>query len=333
MKKTILLSVLVILLLLILVSCGGDEFTDGYERNETKETAVTDIPADTKTETETETAGKEDGPSASLSYPSDFSFLDAVPEGPFDDVNPDDSGSSWYPGNIRRDLTTGEVTVNWDRSESTKALIDKYGAIYRGNSAQKIVYLTFDCGYEYRCDEYPNGVTNAILDVLREKNVKGTFFVTGDYLNSDIDIVQRMLDEGHIVGTHTMHHYNMTQITPAEFVSEIKDNNDLLKSKIPSAPDMVFYRPPEGGANERTLALAKEIGLSTVFWSATEADYNTSAQPDPATTLNNDKCKLFNGCVYLLHAVSTTNAQILGDLIDFIQASGYTIGTLDTFVR
>lgn len=266
--------------------------------------------------------------------PTDLSFLDSIPRGHFSDKNPKDANGCWYPGMTTRDLTTGNVTYNWDRAADTLALVDKYQAIYRGSDTEKYVYLTFDCGYEYKTpDEYPDGVTNDILDTLKEKNAPGTFFVTGDYLKTDSDIVKRMLDEGHIVGNHTLNHYNMTTVTPETFVEQIDANNRLLKEKIPGAPDMVFYRPPEGGANEWTLALANKMGLYTTFWSATEADYNTSNQPDPAQTLHNDKVKLHNGCVYLLHAVSTTNAKILADLIDYIRAEGYEIRPLDEFVR
>ena len=307
--------------------------------------AGTDTPPETdadtteNTEDTTETAENEpnvDPVAGELNFPTDLSFLDSVPKGHFSDKNPDDPNGCWYPGKFVRNLATGEVTVSWDRAADTLALVDKYGAIYRGSETEKYVYLTFDCGYEYKNDEYPDGVTADILDTLKEKGVSGTFFVTGDYLkgtSGEKDLVQRMLDEGHIVGTHTMSHYNMTTLTPEKFVEEIKANNDLLKSLFPDAPDMTFYRPPEGGANEWTLALAQKMGLTTVFWSATEADYNTANQPDPATTLQNDKVKLHNGGVYLLHAVSTTNAQILGDLIDYILAEGYEIRPLDQFVR
>lgn len=272
----------------------------------------------------------------SLVIPSDLSFLDSIGRAHFSDKNPDDPNGCWYPGRFVRDLTTGEVETKWDRTADTLALVDKYGAIYRGDETKKYVYLTFDCGYEYVTDEFPNGVTSSILDTLKEKGVTGTFFVTGDYLKGtqgEQDIVRRMLDEGHIVGTHTYSHYNMTTLTPEQFIDEIKQNNDLFRSLFPDAPDMTFYRPPEGGANEWTLALAQAMGLTTCFWSATEADYNTSAQPDPATTLLNDKTKLHNGGVYLLHAVSTTNATILGDLIDYILSEGYEIRPLDEFVR
>lgn len=298
------------------------------------DTAETD--ADTSADTEKEPDEPVSVTPGELFIPTDLSFLNSVPKGHFSDKNPDDPNGCWYPGRFVRNLATGEVTVKWDRAADTLALIDKYGAVYRGDETKKYVYLTFDCGYEYVTPEYPKGVTADILDTLKEKGVPGTFFVTGDYLKGtqgERELVKRMLDEGHIVGTHTLSHYNMTTLTPEKFVEEIKANNELFRQMFPDAPDMVYYRPPEGGANEWTLALAQAMGLTTCFWSATEADYNTAAQPDPATTLANDKTKLHNGGVYLLHAVSTTNAQILGDLIDYIHAEGYEILPLDEFVR
>ena len=298
-----------------------DKNTEGENGDSTKDsdTSGTDTPR----------------PSEVLYFPSSFTFLEGIDKSVhFSDKNPDpkDMGD-WYPGKVTRDLTTGQVTYNWDRAADTLALVDKYGAIYRGSSEEKVIYLTFDCGYEYRNADYPDGVTADILDTLKEKNVSATFFVTGDYLESDIDLVRRMLDEGHIVGNHTMNHPRMTTVSAETFVNEIKEANDLLKSKIPSAPDMIFYRPPGGAANEWTLALAHEMGLTTTVWSATEPDYDPSNQPDPMVTLNNDKVKLHNGCVYLLHAVSVTNAQILGELIDYARAEGYEIRSLSDFVR
>lgn len=362
MTKKILSIILCALMLFSFSSCSlrvekpQDPSSDGVSRDSVsatddgnkvpagadtdKENGTSEGTSDTESNNSTEnsgTTGKENSPRPDgLYFPTDFSFLDGIDKNAhFSDKAPKDPAGDWYPGKTTRDLTTGEVKYNWDRAADTLALIDKYDAIYRGNKAEKVVYLTFDCGYEYRTAEgkYSVGVTNVILDVLKEKNVPGTFFVTGDYLKTDIDIVRRMLNEGHIVGNHTMHHPRMTQVTAEEFVKEIKDSNDLLKSQIPSAPDMIFYRPPGGAANEWTLALAHEMGLKTTFWSSTEPDFDPANQPDPVVTLNNDKVKLHNGCVYLLHAVSITNAEILGELIDYIRAEGYEIRPLSEFAR
>ena len=301
-------------------------------------TNATENTPDTKAQTDgTDTSSATPTPTpGELNFPTDFSFLDTVQKGNFSDTAADDPNGTWYPGKTTRDLVTGEVTYNWDRAADVFECMDKYNGIYRGSDAQKVIYLTFDCGYEYRPADgsYPNGVTDDILNTLKEKNAPGTFFVTGDYIKSEPGLVKRMLDEGHIVGTHTMHHYNMTTLTPEEFVAEIKDNNDLLKETVPTAPDMVFYRPPEGGANEWTMALACRMGLTTVFWSAIQPmDHDVNGQLDPETVLYNDEVKLHNGCVYLLHAVSTTNAKILGDLIDYARGEGYEIRALSEFVR
>lgn len=234
----------------------------------------------------------------------------------------DANSGSWYAGAVDRNLETGEVTYLWDRSDSVLSTLDEFGAIYRKNPDEKVCYLTFDCGYE-------NGVTPKILDTLKEKGVKGVFFVTGDYLESSPELVQRMLDEGHIVGTHTMHHKNMAKVSEQEFVDEIMENEQLLKSKIPDAPDMVYYRPPEGAVSEQSLALAQAMGLTTTLWSWTQYDYNPDDQPEPAAALEKAKSGLHDGCVYLLHAVSQTNADILPELIDYIQGQGYEIRRID----
>jgi len=316
--------------------------TEADTATEGTDAVSSDTEADSTDTTEKEPDEPVSATPGELVIPTDFSFLDGIQRVPFSDANPDDADQGWYPGRIVRNLATGEVTVKWDRAADTLALIDKYGAIYRGNENEKYVYLTFDCGYENKTAEYPNGVTSDILDTLKEKGVSATFFVTGDYLKGtqgERELVARMLDEGHIVGNHTLTHPPhgsvgaMVTLTPDQFVEEIKANNDLLHTMFPDAPDMVYYRPPEGSANEYTLALAQAMGLYSCFWSATEVDFMKDNQPDPAQTLENDKVKLHNGGVYLLHAISTTNARILGDLIDYIRSEGYEIRGLDEFVR
>lgn len=255
-----------------------------------------------------------------ISVPEDLSFLDTVSRSYLSDA--DQTAGSWYAGKTERDPSTGEVTYVWDRSPETIDMLKKYGAIYRKNEDQPVVYFTFDCGYE-------NGVTPKILDVLKEKGVKGTFFITGAYIESNPELVQRMYDEGHIVGTHTNHHYDMTQLSAEEFINEITSNQELLNAALPDAPDMTFYRPPMGSVSEWTLALAQAMGLTTTLWSFTQYDYDPADQPDPALALQNAESSLHNGAVYLLHAVSETNAQILPELIDYIQSQGFEIRPLN----
>ncbi len=244
---------------------------------------------------------------------SDMSGLSALYGIPFDD-QPDD----WYFGKTERNLTTGEVKYVWDRSASTLSKIEQYGGIYRGDEESKVCYLTFDCGYEY-------GTTSQILDTLKEKNAPATFFLTGQYVKEDDGLITRMLDEGHIVGNHTIGHTKMTEVTPEEFVNQLESLEDIYYQKYPDAPPMLYFRPPSGSSNEWLLAMSDKMGYRTVMWSWAYYDYDTANQLPVAQALEKAKVGLHNGAVYLLHAESQTNADMLGSLIDWIRAQGYEI--------
>lgn len=319
--KFTILSLILSMVLLSVSSCVGikEKGSVSEYESDTKPAQTENLPEQTtapvQTEPETEPVNAP-VKTGTVSRPADLSFLNGLSKGFFSDA--DQTSGSWYPGKTVRDLATGEVTVSWDRAADTMAALEKYGAIYRKNADQKVCYFTFDCGYE-------NGVTPKILDVLKSKNVKGVFFVTGAYIKSAPELIQRMYDEGHVVGTHTNNHKNMALLSAEEFVEEIMSNEELLKAAIPGAPDMAYYRPPEGACSEWALALAQKMGLTTTLWSWTQFDYDVNKQPEPAAALENAKKGLHDGCVYLLHAVSETNAAILGDLIDFIRAQGYEI--------
>ncbi|MBQ8187658.1 MAG: polysaccharide deacetylase family protein [Clostridia bacterium] len=244
-----------------------------------------------------------------------LSELNSVWGVPFEDSA--DSGD-WYTGKLTRDLTTGEVTVAWDRWDSVLELLDQYHGIYRGNTEEKVCYFTFDCGYEY-------GTTATILDTLRSKQVPALFFLTGTYVEKEAELIQRMLDEGHMVGNHSVNHKQMASLSAEEFQAELTGLEDLFYASFPDAPPMVYYRPPSGDMNQWSLRLADKMGYTSVLWSCTYKDYDTNNQWSHEDALNALKTGLHNGCVYLLHAESETNAAILGDLIDWIRAQGYTI--------
>lgn len=253
---------------------------------------------------------------------TDFSFLAGTSTDLFEDATGD---GSWYQGKVRRDLTTGEVTYVWDRYKSTLDLLDKYGGIYRKNTDQKVVYLTFDVGYD-------NGNLAKILDVLKEKQVYGIFFCTGDVFEreSNRELIRRIVDEGHLIGNHSYSHPNMITQTNEQMVSQLVTCENKLKEALGDRyTRMVYYRPPYGASCERDLALAQKMGYQTVFWSFTYKDYDTSAQPDPDTALTTLKTGLHDGCVYLLHTVSETNTKILGDFIDYVRGEGYEIRRID----
>ena len=251
----------------------------------------------------------------------DFSFLEGVSTAAFEDAA--ENSYDWYPGSVVRD-GNGNITYKWDRYKSTLDLLEKYGGIYRKNADQNVVYLTFDCGYE-------TGQTEKILDTLKEKNCKAIFFVTGSYVTneSNYKILRRMIDEGHLIGSHTDTHQIMPTVSNEEFVNELNNVYKKLKKVLGDDVTMLYYRPPQGASCERDLALAQYLGYHSVFWSGSYADYNIQNQPDPEAALKLLKSKLHPGCVYLLHAESSTNASILGDYIDFIRSEGYEIRRID----
>lgn len=252
---------------------------------------------------------------------SDLTDVNNTSRAFFEDVDAvKDPGGSWYFAPTSRDPATGDTIFKWksDRYPSTLNLLEKYNAIYRGDETRDVCYLTFDCGYE-------NGYTGQIIDTLNEKGVSGTFFITGDYVKEAPELVERMIDEGHILGNHTVNHINMALTDAQTFIDEITGLEKMVKALRPDAQPIRYYRPPEGATSEWALKMADKLGVRTTLWSYTYKDYVTSAQLDHYTALENLKGGLHRGCVYLLHAVSSTNAAILGQLIDWIRAQGYEI--------
>ncbi len=177
------------------------------------------------------------------------------------------------------------------------------------------ICLTFDAGYE-------NGCTAKILDVLKEKGVKAVFFVTYDYCKSSPELVQRMIDEGHTVGNHTYTHPSLPDCSENEIIEEVMVLHDYVAEKF--GYEMNLFRFPKGEFSEKSLDTVKSLGYASVFWSFAYSDWDTSAQPAPAEALQKIKDSTHSG-IYLLHAVSETNAQILREVIDYWQSQGYEI--------
>ncbi len=197
-----------------------------------------------------------------------------------------------------------------------------FDAAYVGDSSQKILYLTFDAGYE-------NGSTAQILDVLKAHNVPAAFFLVGNYMERNADLVRRMVDEGHIVGNHTMHHRDMRTLTDREaFAKELKDLEALF-TQITGKELPKFYRPPQGLYSQENLKMAQELGYKTVFWSLAYMDWDNQNQPTRAQAFAKLLPRTHNGAVVLLHSTSSTNAQILDELLTNWESQGYSFGTLD----
>ena len=202
------------------------------------------------------------------------------------------------------------------------AQLKQYDAVYLGDTSKKVIYLTFDAGYE-------NGCTEKILDALKKHNVKAAFFLVGNYMEQNADLVRRMADEGHIVGNHTMHHPDMSKISDqAAFEKELTDLEALYK-QITGEEMTKYYRPPQGTYSEENLRMAKEMGYKTVFWSLAYVDWNNDAQPTAEQAYSKLLPRIHNGAVVLLHSTSKTNAEILDELLTKWENMGYSFGTLD----
>lgn len=225
----------------------------------------------------------------------------------------DNTKKEWGPG--------GPVDEN-NRSQGAISYQEKYGkydADFIAPNSKKI-YLTFDEGYE-------NGYTAAILDVLKEKKCPAVFFVTMPYAKGNPELIQRMIDEGHVVGNHSVNHLIMPEISLEKQAAEIKDLHQYIKDKFHY--DMTLFRYPTGAFSERSLALVQKLGYRSVFWSYAYKDWVVDQQPDPAEALQTLHNKMHPGAIYLLHAVSKTNTDILGDFIDNTRAAGYQFSRYD----
>lgn len=198
--------------------------------------------------------------------------------------------------------------------------LQKYDAFYIGNGEEKKIYLTFDEGYE-------NGFTDDILDVLRDNGVKAAFFVTMPYLEGEQALVGRMIDEGHIVGNHTVHHPNLSKCSVEEVKSELNALNE--KSIELYGYEMKYMRPPEGAYSERTLAVAQDLGYKTIFWSHAYKDWDVNVQKGADYAISQVVPYFHNGEILLLHAVSKDNADSLDSIIKQAKKQGYTFESLD----
>ena len=185
---------------------------------------------------------------------------------------------------------------------------------------EKVVYLTFDAGYE-------NGNVAKTLDVLKKENVPAAFFVLSHFVRANADLIERMITEGHLVCNHTARHTNLARASKTQITEEIKaleaDYRDITGKEL--SP---YFRPPEGSFSREMLECVAELGYKTVFWSFAYADWDNEKQPSPEKAFNTVMSNVHNGAVLLLHPTSKTNATILGDVITTLKAEGYRFGTL-----
>lgn len=228
-------------------------------------------------------------------------------------------------------VTASSAEGNWGLSfqeegktpagNATFEELAQYDAFYAEQTDEKVLYLTFDAGYE-------NGNTASILDTLKKHNVSATFFVVGTYIESEPELVKRMAQEGHIVGNHTWHHPDMSQIATMDaFKKELVDVEDAYRDA--TGEEMTkFYRPPQGKYSESNLKMAQELGYKTFFWSLAYVDWYDNDQPTKEAAFEKLLGRIHPGAIVLLHSTSDTNAQILDELIQKWEEMGYTIRPL-----
>lgn len=226
---------------------------------------------------------------------------------------------------------SAEVT-NWGLSfqqegeppvgNASSQYLAQYNALYRAETQEKVLYLTFDAGYE-------NGCTGEILDALQKHQVPATFFLVGNYLETQPDLVRRMVEEGHTVGNHTYSHPDMSAIADEASFREELEQNEALYRQVTGQEMAKLYRPPQGKFCESNLRMAQQLGYRTVFWSLAYVDWYQDEQPTPEQAFEKLVPRVHPGAVVLLHSTSSTNAAILDELLTRWEELGYSFGRLE----
>jgi len=224
------------------------------------------------------------------------------------------------------------VSTNWGLSfqeegktpvgNASAADLAKYNACYVGDTSKKVIYLTFDCGYE-------NGNTAKILDALDKHHAPAAFFVVGHMIESAPDLIRRMADEGYIVGNHTFHHPDMSAISDQAAFQKELDSVAELYQETTGKELSHYYRPPRGVYSVENLKQADALGYKTIFWSLAYVDWYTDNQPTAEQAYSKLLPRIHNGAIVLLHETSKTNADILDDLLTKWEDMGYTFASLD----
>ncbi|MCD8104107.1 MAG: polysaccharide deacetylase family protein [Lachnospiraceae bacterium] len=207
-------------------------------------------------------------------------------------------------------------------ANATKEELAVYNAYYAADTEEKVLYLTFDCGYE-------NGNTPTILEALKKHGVSATFFVVGNFVQDNPRLLVQMLEEGHTVGNHTAHHPDMSAIADlASFQAEIEELETLFYEATGQKLTK-YYRPPQGKYSESNLSMAQSLGYKTFFWSLAYVDWYQDDQPTEEEAFEKLLGRIHPGAIVLLHNTSSTNAAILDELLTRWEEMGYRFGKLE----
>lgn len=209
-----------------------------------------------------------------------------------------------------------------DVGTSNKKVLEENKGICLGNKEKKSIYLTFDEGYEA-------GYTPQLLSTLKENQVKATFFITAHYVNTQADLVKQMIEEGHIIGNHTVNHKSMPELSEDKIRTEVMDLHQVISEKF--GYEMKYIRPPKGEFSQNSLQATNRLGYVTVMWSFAYEDWNEDKQPDEEKSKKKILDNLHNGEIMLLHGNSKTNTNILDSVIKEAKNMGYEFKSLDEF--
>ncbi len=331
MKKIITAITLILCIAILFSACGGtDDMTNSKPSDElpSSKPTVNDTSSDPQTsepESDLESTTPDKTPTV---IPPAKPELVTVKVGPYDiydalnsrGLNTTKSGFGY---GVAKNGQPHSMSINnqkkFDGMKNVEALaLDT-------KSTDKRMYLTFDCGYEYK------NLTANILDTLKEKQVKAAFFLTGDYVRKNHTLVRRMIDEGHIIGNHSYSHPSFPKISREKMATEIWKLEDYLKTNFDYSSS--YFRFPSGEHSECALELVTSMGYKSIFWSAAYADWDTSKQPTKESAVNTVTSRYHNGAVILLHAVSQANADGLSEMIDIAINQGYSFKTLDEYYQ
>lgn len=318
MKKTVVTMLLIIAG--ALAGCGGKSSTnkDGEALNGSAFQALSEIGTANLSASDTLVSDI----SASNTSASDISVseADGIPEAAPTAEKAELFVDKLTPEAFGWGLSFGEAGTQPVGNVSSEEL-KQYDAYFIGDGDERVIYLTFDCGYE-------NGNTEPILDALKKHNAPATFFVVGHYLETEPDLVKRMVEEGHAVGSHTYHHPDVNTLPDLPAFQKEMDDVAELFTQITDEKLSMYYRPPEGKCGITNLEMAQELGYRTIFWSLAYVDWDTEHQPSHRDALEKLTARIHPGAVVLLHNTSKTNGEILDELLSEWEDMGYSFAPL-----
>lgn len=340
MREKCLVFVMMIVLVVMICACKNldnnkeEQMTTGdhtvaeemttQTTTEKEEEVTTEETSEKKEEVTTEKKEETKGESVKVSYPisgsGGLSNIEYTVTDPYNSRGLSSLQNSFSFG-AAKNGKPHSITVN------NQKVFDSYGTnalAWDSKTGGKVLYLTFDCGYEYK------NLTSLLLDTLKEKGVKGAFFCTLPYLKEAPEVVERMIGEGHIVGNHTVNHpSNSASLSRAELAKELLGVHNYLRVKF--GYNSEYFRFPTGAYSENAVELVDSIGYKSVFWSIAHTDWDPEDQPGVDKSFKTVTERLHPGAVILLHTTSPDNVAILGDFIDYAKNAGYEFRTLDQY--